>query len=198
MSPPEATRVQKRNKRGPGDAVTKIHGLQSSSVTLNLQLLVNQLTHDSGRSNAVSSEFLGPTSYSTVFRESQANLGEDLLKTSQEDNLSLGSSGDQEEWRTAERSSLSTEVLKHFPDQQRSLDYPTIQCDVDLHIPTLRYCLESILSNYGELLAEPRSPENLASMAQVLLRNGQEAAPFVGPLPNGSNLSLDDDCDGRY
>lgn len=79
-----------------------------------------------------------------------------------------------------EKLSLGIRVLKHFPDQetsQLSLNYPTIQCDVNLHIPTLKYCLESIWSSYEELQAERRSPQNLATMAKVLFRNGQEAAP---------------------
>lgn len=94
--------------------------------------------------------------------------------------MSLGSSSEQDEWLNEERLSLGVGVLKHLPDRQtcqRSLDYPTIPCDVDLHIPNLKYCLQSIWSTYGEFLAEPRNADSLSTMVQVLLRNGQKVVP---------------------
>ncbi|MCJ1435040.1 hypothetical protein MMC27_004410 [Xylographa pallens] len=173
ISPVEGARIQKKVGSATNSAATRHHGQHANGVS-NLLFLVNQRVQDSEDIRVSSSEFLGPTSFSAVFRDNQANIGEDLLVMQAEDELSSDTNHEQDHWWKSERLSLGTSILKHFPEQQlcwRLITRHILSCDVELHIPSMKYCLESIWSTYGNFLNEPRSPESLTTMAQTILQN---------------------------
>ncbi|MCJ1384382.1 hypothetical protein MMC17_007498 [Xylographa soralifera] len=172
-SPVEGARVQKKAGSATNADATRHHG-QHVNGGSNLLFLVNQRVKDSEDIRVSSSEFLGPTSFSAVFRDNQANIGEDLLMMQSEDEFSSEVNNEQDQWWKSERISLGTGILKHFPEQQlcwRLITRHILSCDVELHIPSMKYSLESIWSTYGEFLNEPRSHESLTTMAQTLLHN---------------------------
>ena len=172
-SPVERARIQKKPGNGTNPGPTRYHGQNATGVS-NLLFLVNQRVQDSQTLRVTSSEFLGPTSFSAVFRDNQANIGEDLLMLQTEDEISSEINSEQDQWWKSERLSLGTGILKHFPEQPlcwRLITRHISSCDVELHIPTMKYCLESIWSTYGDFLKEPRSQDSLTAMAQTILRN---------------------------
>ena len=173
LSPVEGGRVQKKSGSVPSTGASRYHG-QNVAGSSNLLFLVNQRAKVSEDIRVSSSEFLGPTSFSAVFRDNQANLGEDLLVMQSEDEPSSETYQEQDQWWKSERLSLGTSILKHFPEQQlcwRLITRHILSCDVELHIPSMKYCLESIWSTYGDFLNEPRSQESLTTMAQTILHN---------------------------
>ena len=124
---------------------------------------------------------MGPTSYSAIFCENQANIGEDLLNTHQEDEMAT-EIPNEEDWWLPERQSLGSGILKHFPDRQtceRLLNRHEASCDVELRVPSMRYCLASIWSTFGEVLAGPRHPDQLMTMTRILIGN---SASGVSPI----------------
>ena len=178
-SPGDGARIQKRTAAGARTSPSLANSWASNTVS-NLLFLVNQQAEGTSDVEISSSEFLGPTSFSAVFKDNQASIGEDLLGANNDDDMSPDPSGDQEQWWKAERLSLGIGILKHFPDRQlcaRLLTRHVHYCDVELHIPSMKYCLESIWSTYGNFLAEPRSPDVLSTLVQTLLRNGLKPVP---------------------
>ena len=125
-------------------------------------------------------EFLGPTSYSAVFRENSESIGENVLESGKgvhRDGLGPSEDGicSTIEDPTDHRNGLSlgVRILSQFPSKElseRLLDRHFRVCDVALHEPTMKYCLESIWATYGGSLQEPRKPESLAAMAEELCR----------------------------
>lgn len=135
--------------------------------------------------------YLGPTSYSAIFRENK--LGE-----TQED-FSTQSTSVLNEYEVAkpvapEHENVDLEsqyhidqgirILHRYPDRiicDRLLDRYFVVCDVMLPEPTIRYCHESIWSTYGNYLREPRTNERLSVMSRELCKNA------TSPLPASSN-----------
>ena len=72
------------------------------------------------RKAVATSEFLGPTSYSAVFKENQASFGYDLLNADHEEDADRprldqqGSSTEVDEWKRSECIDLGIFVLKNF------------------------------------------------------------------------------------
>ena len=198
LSPVEGARVQKKAGSAASTDATRHHG-QHVNGGSNLLFLVNQRVKVSEDIRVSSSEFLGPTSFSAVFRDIQANMGEDLLVMQPEDELSSETNQEQDHWWKSERLSLGTSILKHFPEQQlcwRLITRHILSCDVELHIPSMKYCLESIWSTYGDFLSEPRSQESLNTMAQTILQN--ELAPIPTCRSTGEWLESFTGCRLRW
>lgn len=159
----------------------KANGPHPSAVS-NLLFLVNQRVEGSDGFQVAPSEFLGPTSFSAVFKENQANIGEDLLNEPPDDEIPLNVSSENDQWWKEERLSLGTGILRHFPSQQacwRLLNRNLIVCDIELHMPTIEYCLQSLWSTYGEFLNEPRDTESLCTMAKSILSNACVPLPLT-------------------
>ena len=180
------TRRVNGNKSIPVSKIQK-RATPCSQPSSNLLFLVSQRSESSPLRKAVAtSEFLGPTSYSAVFKENQASFGYDLLNADHEDDadrprLDLrGSSTEHDEWKRSECIDLGTRILKNFPDLtlcERLLDRHFEGVDLALHEPTIRYFHESIWSTFGNFLTESRDPELLAAMTNKIFE-GQSM-----PLP---------------
>ncbi|MCJ1475702.1 hypothetical protein MMC13_004365 [Lambiella insularis] len=174
----DGARVQKKAVNGSARG----NGPHSNAVS-NLLFLVNQRVEGSDGLQVPPSEFLGPTSFSAVFKENQANIGEDLLNEPPGDEIPLDIlSTENDQWWKEERLSLGTGILRHFPNQQacwRLMHRHMTSCDVELHMPTMEYCLESLWSTFGEYLKEPRETELLGAMAQTVLRNAMVTIPLT-------------------
>ncbi|MCJ1405796.1 hypothetical protein MMC11_009026 [Xylographa trunciseda] len=172
-APVEGARVQKKAGSATGTSATGHHGQNPHGVS-NLLFLVNQRVQDSENIRVSSSEFLGPTSFTAMFRDNQANIGEDLLMEQPDDEISSDINKEQDQWWKSERLSLGIGILKQFPEKElcwRLISRHMSSCDVELHIPSMKYCMQSIWSTYGEFLDEPRSQESLTTMAQTILCN---------------------------
>ena len=131
-----------------------------------------------------SRQFLGPTSYSAVFRENQASIGVDLWGDSHEDEAPVAPYAGRDVTEidvNTKGVELGKQVLAIFPSQQiceRFMDRFFSTFDVQLlHEPSMRFCLSSLWSTYGKFLAEPRDPVLLAQMSEEILRNGSRHPP---------------------
>ena len=132
--------------------------------------------------------FLGSTSYSAIFREHQGHLvtsGVEYIDGSKDPaRMKLGKTlpyhGDSDTCAKAAAVRLGIKVLQHFPNKQcskllverffRAMD------DMVMHEPTIKACLDSLWSTYGDCLEEPKNPEKLLAMSEELYMNGRE--PF--------------------
>ena len=167
--------------RGNGSGGGAQEPQRSSSTPSNLRSISRQAeicAYDSGGSPA---EFLGPTSYSSVFRDNKANVGEDYWNSDQDEPKAMEPVASKDDYdhqqsaqNAAERLRLGIEILKHFPERRLCERFNSRQCpiaDVELHGPSINYFHASIWSTYEKYLCEPRDPELLAIMAARVLRN---------------------------
>ena len=125
-------------------------------------------------------EYLGPTSYSAVFQENRANIGEDILNVNHGDDEAgyVGfeplDNDEQDQWKKSERLSLAVSVLKNFPNRplsERLINHFFGICLAEyLHEPTIKYAHESLWLEYSKYLPKPRESELLYTMAEKILQ----------------------------
>ena len=160
--------------------IQKHHGKPSRTAS-NLLFLVSQRSagfEDLKTSPPV--EFLGPTSYSAVFRENQANIGEDILNIHPEDESGRDDfvplvTSEQDQWKKSERLSLAISVLGNFPNQplsERLLNrFFELSFVEYLHEPTIRYAYDKLWLEFGRYITKPREPKLLSIVAEKMLQN---------------------------
>ena len=172
--------------RTPHESLSVPVATSATDSASNILLLLSQQRspeYDQGTTDN-SRQFLGPTSYSAVFRENQASIGADLWDPHDEEMMQNQTSMARESADTAshkERLELGVRALMNFPNQalcERFMDRFFATFDVQLlHEPSMRFCLTSVWSTYGKLLTVPRDPTLVRQMAEKLLSNGSLHPP---------------------
>ena len=124
--------------------------------------------------------FLGPTSYSAIFSEHQANFGVDLDDWSDLSSDAFRLPEMPEHSSPSRRLSftnLGVRALKQLPSEKMcELLITRFFVCVDfmsLHEPTIRYAHKSFWSTYGDSLKEPRQVEKLLEISRELCQNGK-------------------------
>lgn len=138
-------------------------------------------------------QFLGPTSYSAVFRDNQTNLDDAASSADEEPenpildyqdthhvvftNECIGSA-------MRERFNFGIRILSHFPEKSSSTKllqkafngYGTMS-----HLPTLQYCHDSLWSTYGDNLPAPGATglQRFVPFAQDLFSNENKPLPHA-------------------
>jgi len=136
------------------------------------------------------SGFLGPTSYSAVFRENDlGNTHEDFVQ--QRPNLNVEDDGQVQEPRhgpcnleAQEHVDEGIMILQRFPERhlcEYLLGRYFEVCDVHVHEQTMYYCHDSIWSTYGEYLQSTRKDKDLEIISKELCKTA------MTPLPSSSN-----------
>jgi hypothetical protein len=124
---------------------------------------------------------LGPTSFSAIFSENQADLGQGLWDAEAEIN-------DHDDWAAEkiilganvhEEIQLGMKVLSHLPSRRRCqelLDRYFVAfhpMDPILHRPTVQSWHDGLWETFGKCLEEPREPKKLRAMVQKMYNNGR-------------------------